>query len=341
MYDSPTAGFQALVDHMEKCIRRYYGRAVDQLSYNSSEGGYLGPHWDSWDMLGKISLDLPRDYSGSLHLDIASSMTEEPWTHKDVATLDLDDALRSSWESFCLTVKHKRRFFFHATGSDDRDSYTPASLLSTIAKSIEYHELITELPSNIRLWRARTDIPKRKRVTAADFGPPPPQFALQSNRLNPSGIPMFYLASSTTTALKETREEKAKVGQWRSARPIRVLDLRSLPDIPGIFSDAPPALAHTLSFLHDFMNDIMKPVTRSDRVQIDYLPSQVVTEYFRDYAFEGGALDGVAYRSTVHRRGWNVALFLGPEELGLATRDWGATPSPALVFEKSVWANCV
>jgi hypothetical protein len=83
---------------------------------------------------------------------------------------------------------------------------------------------------------------------------------------------MFYLASSTTTALKETREDKGKVGLWRSARPIRVLDLRSLPDIPGIFSDEPPELAQTLSFLHDFTNDIMKPVPRSDKVQIDYLP---------------------------------------------------------------------
>ncbi len=248
-YDSPTVGFDVLVNYIEERLRRYYGRAVDQLPYCSAEGGYLGPHWDSWDMLDKIGLDFPRDYTGSLRSDIASSMTDEPWTDKDVATLDLDDALWSSWESFCSTVKHKRRFFFHATGSDDRDSYTPASLLNKIARSIDFHELITELPVDIRLWRARTDIPKRKRVTATDFGPPPPQFALQSNRLNPSGIPMFYLASSTTTALKETREDKGKVGLWRSARPIRVLDLRSLPDIPGIFSDEPPELAQTLSFL--------------------------------------------------------------------------------------------
>lgn len=63
------------------------------------------------------------------------------------------------------------------------------------------------------------------------------------------------------------------------------------------------------------------------------ISSQVVTEYFRDYEFEDGALDGVAYRSTVHRRGWNVALFLGPEDLGLANREWGVTPTPAFEFE--------
>lgn len=338
-FDSPTVNFQTLVNYIEKCVRRYYGRAVDQLPYCSAEGGYLGPHWDSWDMLDKIGLDLPRDYTGSLFSDIASAMTDEYWCDYDVGALDLDDALRSSWESFCMTVKHKRRFFFHATGSDDYDSYTPASLLSKIAQSSDILGLIVELPAGLRLWRARVDIPKRKRVGASDFGPPPVQLALQSNRMNPSGIPMLYLASSITTALKETRAGQAKVGLWRSTRPIRILDLRYLPYVPGIFSEEPRAIALTLSFLEDFTNDIMKPVERDKQVHIDYLPSQVFTEFIRDYAFEGGALDGVAYRSTVHPRGWNIALFVGPVELGLAASDWGITPTPTFVFEKSTWAT--
>lgn len=150
---------------------------------------------------------------------------------------------------------------------------------------------------------------------------------------------MLYLASSITTALKETRAGQAKVGLWRSARPIRILDLRYLPYVPSIFSEEPRALALTLRFLHDFANDIMKPVERDKQVHIDYLPSQVFTEFIRDYAFEGGALDGVAYRSTVHPRGWNIALFIGPVELGLEIRDWGSTPSPTFVFEKSTWAT--
>lgn len=290
-------------------------------------------------MLDKIGLDLPRDYTGSLFSDIASAMTDEYWCDYDVGALDLDDALRSSWESFCMTVKHKRRFFFHATGSDDYDSYTPASLLSKIAQSSDILGLIVELPAGLRLWRARVDIPKRKRVGASDFGPPPVQLALQSNRMNPSGIPMLYLASSITTALKETRAGQAKVGLWRSTRPIRILDLRYLPYVPGIFSEEPRAIALTLSFLEDFTNDIMKPVERDKQVHIDYLPSQVFTEFIRDYAFEGGALDGVAYRSTVHPRGWNIALFVGPVELGLAASDWGITPTPTFVFEKSTWAT--
>jgi len=58
----------------------------------------------------------------------------------------------------------------------------------------------------------------------------------------------------------------------------------------------------TLNFLHDFANDIMKPVARNTQVHIDYLSSQVVTEFMRDYDFSDGALDRVAYGSTVHQR---------------------------------------
>jgi hypothetical protein len=290
-------------------------------------------------MLDKIGLDLPRDYTGSLNSAIAGSMRDEPWCDFDVGALKLDHALWSSWESFCQTVKHRRRFFFHNSGRDDQDSFTPASLLSSIARASEALGLVVELPAGLRLWRARPDLSKGRRVSASDFGPRPVEFALQSNRMNPAGIPMLYLASSTTTALKETRAEQAKMGLWRSIRPIRILDLRHLPPVPSLFSEEPRTLALTLSFLHDFANDIMKPVARNNLVHIDYLPSQVVTEFMRDYDFSAGALDGVAYGSTVHKRGWNVALFLGPIELGLATPEWGVTPPPFFAFDKATWAT--
>ena len=36
-------------------------------------------------------------------------------------------------------------------------------------------------------------------------------------------------------------------------------------------------------------------------------------------------MEGIAYGSTVYQRGWNVALFTTPEELGLAKPEWGQT----------------
>jgi hypothetical protein len=337
-FDSPTAKFHKIAKLIETCIRRYYGRAVDQLGYCSAEGGYLGPHWDSWEILEKMSLELPRD-DGTLFDSIAQTMVDEVWCDFDSGALDLDDALWTSWQRFCETVKHERRFFFHATGRDDQDSLSPASLLSHIAAVGENIGLIKEIPAGTGFWRARTDISKGKRVGAADFGPPPVEHTLQSNRMNPAGIPMLYLASTIATALKETKTVTAKVGLWRATRPLRVLDLRTLPPAPGMFSDADRTPALTLSFLHDFAADIMKPVARDQHVHVDYLPSQVVTEFVRDYQFEGGVVDGIAYASTVHRRGWNIALFLGPLDLGLAEPTWGPKSPPSLTFERARWAT--
>lgn len=336
-FDSPTLKLPQVVERIEQCIRRYYGRAVDQLGYCSADGGYLGEHWDSWDMLFRIELDLPRD-SGRLYNAIANTMTDEVWCEFDVGALAPDRALWNSWEAFCETVKHERRFFFHATGKDDYDSFTPASLLSSIASFCESSGLLKEIPIGARLWRARPDLEKGKRAVVQDFGPPPVEKALQSNRMNPAGIPMLYLASSPTTALKETRSIEAKVGLWRTSVPLKILDLRCLPRVPGMFSDVSRTHALTLKFLHNFASDIMQPVDRDQRPHVDYLPSQVVTEFIRDYPFGKGAVDGIAYGSTVHRRGWNVALFLGPVDLGLAEPKWGApSPKPRLAFERAVW----
>lgn len=338
-FDSATVPFHKLVAHIEQRIGLYFGRAIDQLGYCSAEGGYLGVHWDSWDMLDKAGLMLPRDDKGKLYSAIACAMADEPWCDFDVGALDLDDALWRSWESFCETVKHKRRFFFHASGRDDQDSFTPASLLRRIAHSSEELGLVVAFPPGLGLWRARSNLPKRRRVAASDFSPPPVQLALQSNRMNPAGIPMLYLASSTKTALKEIRANQAKVGLWRTVRSLRILDLRHLPPVPSMFADAERRVVLTLRFLHDFANDIMKTSERDEKVHIDYLPSQVVTEFMRDHTFANGVLDGIAYRSTVHPRGWNVALFLGPIELGLETRERGTTPPPVLRFEKSIWVT--
>jgi hypothetical protein len=80
----------------------------------------------------------------------------------------------------------------------------------------------------------------------------------------------------------------------------------------------------------------MSPVARDERVHIDYLPSQVVTEFLRDFQFKGGKLDGVAYNSTVNPRGWNLALFVEPRDLGLGIDERCEVRKPWLEFQKAI-----
>lgn len=336
-FDSPTCAFSLLCSHIQSCLQQYWGFAVEQLPYESAEGGYQGTTWNTAEILfDEVGLSLPRDSKDRLFYALLGGLTDETWCEYDWLTLDHDVALRTSWERLCETVKHKRRFFFHSDGTDNRDSYTPASLLTTIAHIGQHMGLVRDLPVATTLWRARPDLDRNVRVKPADFGPPPVHLALQSNRMNPPGIPLLYLASTAKTAVHETRATEARVGQWKAVRPLRVLDLRRLPRIPGYFSDTERNDRLALCFLHHFASDVMTPVARDQRVHVDYLPSQVVTEFFRDFDFDDGRLDGIAYGSTVHAAGWNVALFADQVALGLEEPEWGPRPAPWLNYERSV-----
>ncbi|KQY80845.1 HEPN-associated N-terminal domain-containing protein [Pelomonas sp. Root1444] len=331
--DAPTADFRAFADHVESHLHRWWSLAVDELPYESREGGYQGSElWDTHDVLDETQLEFPRDRKDVLRRALVSALPDQTWCEYDWTTLDFDRALGSSWDEFCDTIKHRRRFFFQETGRDDRDSYTPASLLATIARISSRLGLIRNIAAGTTLCRARTDLKSDADANAAAFGPPPVKYATQSNRMNPPGIPMLYLASSATTALMETRVEAAHVGTWRALRPLRVLDLRTLPPIPGFFAEDDREDRLATKFLREFAADIMVPVERDDRVHIDYLPSQVVTEFMRDHDFKGGRIDGIAYGSTVHKAGWNVALFASARQLGLDEPGWGRPVEPWLEF---------
>ena len=121
-YDSPTCELSELCDYIESCLRKYWGFAVDQLPYISAEGGYQGVTWHTYDLLlEEVGIELPRDSGDRLFHALVQGMTDELWCQHDWLSLDRDVALLTSWERFCKTVKHQRRFFFHAEGESDHD----------------------------------------------------------------------------------------------------------------------------------------------------------------------------------------------------------------------------
>jgi hypothetical protein len=59
-------------------------------------------------------------------------------------------------------------------------------------------------------------------------------------------------------------------------------------------------LVHAVSFLRNFVENITKPISRDGAEHIEYIPSQVVTEYIRDVmpvTFKT-TIDGIKYKST-------------------------------------------
>ncbi|MBB3835276.1 hypothetical protein FHR55_003520 [Xanthomonas arboricola] len=314
--DAPTCKLDDLCDHMAACLHKHWDMADNNLGYCTAEGGYLGATtWITYELLREeVELELPRDHRDTLFSEMLHRLPDYTWCQIDPYRLATNVAMSMSWDKFCQTIKYERRFFFHDADEDGDDSYAPISLLHHVAELADQARLIATLDVGNELWRVGRDTAEPH--IAADFGPPPPERALQSNRMNPAGIPMMYLASSAQTALQETRQETANVGRWLVTRPLRVLDLRALPCIPGYFSDEHRNFTLGIRFLHNFCRSIMQPVDRDERYNIDYLPSQVATEFFRYFDFEDGRIDGVAYGSTVGT-GWNVVLFASRADVGI------------------------
>ncbi|WP_407181290.1 HEPN-associated N-terminal domain-containing protein [Bradyrhizobium sp. STM 3562] len=327
---SKSAPLEEIADFIEGRMLEFYGKAVEQLPYESREGGYQGWHTDTDDLLfGQIGLELPKDRDGKLAQALLDLIGDDEWCEYDWLTLDFDQSLKFGWLNFCTEVKHARRFFFHKLGGEDSghpDDRSFFTLLSDIAKLADDLGLIKDIPGGYSLFRARprgsADV---KYETAKELGPPPEEYATQSNRMNPPGIPMFYGAETAALAVAEIRNTLFSLGTFKTNRSIRILDLAALPKLPGFFSKASQRERLGLSFLHEFSNLISEPVARDDRTHVEYIPTQVYTEFLRDFRFEGGPLDGIRYKSATRHAGANVVLFATTEHVhdSKAPRDPG------------------
>lgn len=323
----------AMADYLEGIIRRNFAEAVNELPFDSGEGGYQGSSTsNTWEaLIEDIGLPLRGPGEQELGEAIAEAIGGETWCSPNWTTLDPDESLRLSWEEFCNTVKHQRRYFFQNYGKsshNDPDDRSPAEFLEELTSLIGLEKLVKSIPAGLKLYRARPRKRGTRYTEAADLGPPPADKAMQSNRMNPPGIPMLYGADTKDLALAEVRKRRTSVGRFETTRAIHLLDLSKLPPIPGFFGRCSRSRRLKLAFLHDFTRDIVKPVPRDDRVHVDYLPTQVFTEYLRDIEFGSVKLDGIRYPSATGSAGTNVVLFANrgdvvgvpPDDYGMFTR---------------------
>lgn len=309
-----TAPMDEIAEFIGERMSTFYGRAVDQLPYNGREGGYLARHEDTSDCLFEsIGLGIEAARDDELMQDIVDKIGDDAWCDYDWLALDIDESLISAWEAFCGAVKSNRRFFFHQIGEDGRhpDERSIYGFLHELAGTIESNNLIKVVQEGTLVFRARPRTPPHQFTLAADLGTPPAHVATQSNRMNPPGIPMFYGSDSLALAQAETRGKNASIGAFRALRPLRILDLHNLDPIPGIFSEATRERRQELIFLHDLSRRFAEPVPQNDRINIDYVPTQIVTEFLRDFAFEGGTIDGIEFTTSLAQDGSNTVLFAG------------------------------
>jgi hypothetical protein len=325
------APLDEVVEFMRPSLDREFGRAINNLGWDSQEGGYQGEYWDSDELLTEvIGLSFPNDDDRLLRL-LSECLGDEPWCERDPYGLRRDQWLIGSWENFCKSIKHQRRYFFlrrrtkNSLATSERLS--PWELLRFISKTVGEYELIRELPEGSFVYRARQQNPGRILQSPYDFGPPPVEHATRSNRMSPAGIVMFYGSDDKRTAVAEIDDDPRcgiAVGTFRTTRPATILDLTRLPCRLRFFeqqSDSSSIDRYALIFLHSFVLSVAARVEPGRREHIDYVPTQVVTEWFRtSFRHKGSRIHGIRYPSTQRQGGASVVLFADRYDLVLSPR---------------------
>lgn len=287
------------------------------ISYISREGGWQAPLSETWEVLGGLEISESQDVLDAL----ADAIDNEAWVERDFYWGSDSQRLTWGWQSFKDYTKHHTRFFFLHRRDDGYDDgeLTPGELLDRLAKIIRSklagQGVIRTIGTAESLIRLRIDdVPHN---SAKAIGSPPAEFATQSNRMSPAGIPMFYGAFDYKTAHAETYDPQHHVGKVISAgtfqpvRPLVILDLANLPAMPSVFDPSGRPLIHSLRFLSAFAKDISSPIARDGKEHIEYVPTQIVTEYFRRiFRLDDDIhLDGLAYRSSKNPGGVAFVLF--------------------------------
>lgn len=261
-----------------------------------------------------------------------------------------DDALVFSWERFEEVVKYQPRYPFLTL--DEPDKYaeafdvTPAKMLTRIGELTATHELIRTLPVRTMVFRGRPCAPTETYASAADLGTTPRDKAM-SNRMSPAGIAVFYGALDKETTVAEIKptlsEEKPAVslGEFLTTSEMRLVDLASLPEIPSVFDEDNRDDRPTIRFLRQFARIVSQPAgeTRAaGREIVDYIPTQVVTEYlwhvFGDQ-HAAGRIDGILYQSAQHNEGVCCALFVPRDNCVEAGTAPAADDAPAVELVRS------
>jgi hypothetical protein len=309
----------------ERIEANYSTNEVECIPYDNEDGQYILPVWNTYELFCEELGGFPTG-NDALIKDIVESLPDVEWCRADPQILSPLEGIRSGWEEFCRTIKHKTHFLFFspATNSTWKDigyepnAVEPGEMLSRIGDLIRDYQLVRQIPAQSAFYRAHCSA-STFYDTAADLGPPPPAKA-SGGRMNPVGIAMTYVSEDPETVLAETvalEHKFASVSRWETLESLRVLDLLALPEPIGLFAENSGTHdAEMIAFLRDFRRTIVEPVRAhaNSKEPLEYIPSQVVTEYLRlRFSDLEGPIQGIRYPSVKNVGGVNLVFFWGQD----------------------------
>jgi hypothetical protein len=317
----PSVELDDVMEIIGNTVADYYNRAVNEAWYDGREGGYQGPTFDNWEVMDDIvgGVSTRDDVLEAIH----RSFDDDIWVERNMYSLNGARKYVASWEQFCDAVKHEAK---HGSPPEedglDHHTIPVSAMLEELEEIASESGMIRTLPADLVIHRVRAHQRDEVCDSRETLGPPPSDKA-PTNRMSAAGVSVFYGAYARTTAAIEAsvsmpagREWTLTAGAWLCSRPLRVLDLSDLPEVPSIFA-ASREWRGALLFLRDFVASISAPVVHDNGEHIEYVPTQLLTDHFRKHvtAPDGSPLDGIVYPSARRRRGTSLVVFRSRDEL--------------------------
>lgn len=321
VYDDIVAcSLDELIEHLLTSIYHEWGDPANEgLPYETREGGWqVASVNNTWELFFNAGLN---NVHGETLDDICDAIHNQEWCEKNPYSLSGDKTLLFGWNKFSDFVKSKARYVFLKDKNpdydeDQHDEMDPVDILSALETITKKIGLVKTVEPTTQIHRVRIVDPNIDLKTAKELGSPSNDLAKMANRMSPAGISMFYGAFDIDTAIKETYDpcdanKKAISGIFEPVRALSVIDLSEGLYIPSLFDEDERDNRDYMSFLFDFVEDFTKPIERSDRAHVDYVPTQVVTEYIRHIFTDtdDSPIDGVIYPSSKNEGQKAIVIF--------------------------------
>ena len=294
-----------LFHYMADCLRAEWDDPINEVGWDHGFHDFI-PIIGSEELLSS-ELDNPLGHQ-DLHMEFVSAFEHE-WCQTSPYRLEHSEMLLHSWHHFSDIVRNKKRYLLHRMPPKPRDHseelLDPVEMLDAIGDAIvQADSQVLRRIDGLRLARARRHKRSTRVQRAKKLGAPPSSKA-RHNRMSGAGISMFYGAETEETAKAEIPRGSGKAvttGYWTPNREMIYLDLTATRPIPSIFDAGSRNRRTSLRFLHEFARDLARPV-REDDAPIDYIPTQIVTEYIRDHLWttEGHSIDAIRYNSATDK----------------------------------------
>jgi len=295
-------------------LTHFFTDPANFMQYVSSEGGYLGEFDGPWEMLENLGLYVEND---TLQQDIYNSFDHSSaWADEKASESNYK---YEGWRHFKYVVKYQSRFLFNSYNSFRVGARTisVANFLKELATDIRKQRMLTIIDVGTPIYRCRQHCKIDDVTEAEHICSPDTKYAVQPNRMSPAGVSMFYGAFNPDLTKLETLqvEDKSRpyytIAKFKVKGKLKLIDLSKIPYVSPFDQDK-WELFDKLQFLHKFLDDFSNPIMHDGQPHIEYVPTQVVTEFFR-YAFSktpDEKINGIIYPSSKNRKQNACVLFM-------------------------------